>query len=82
MPVIWEKAAKAIVETEKAKRGWGNRELVEALERIGVSINEHAITQKLNNGKFPVTFLLQCLEVMEVEVIQVGELLRLHQTGD
>ena len=79
MPVAWDKAAKAIIESEKAKRGWSNRDLAKALAQIGVETKEHGIAQKLSNGNFAVSFLLQCLMAMNVENLQIGELLRLHE---
>ena len=60
----WEARAKGLLKSELKRRNVTYSELVEKLERFGVTEKEENIRNKLSRGKFAAVFFLQCMEAI------------------
>ena len=59
--------AKAIIKMEMARRGMSFRDLLQALEAVGVHEDERNLRNKVARATFTAGFFLQCLYAMRVK---------------
>jgi hypothetical protein len=69
--VEYETRAKNLLKGELKRKGITYRDLAERLEAIGIHENERNLNNKISRGGFSAAFLLQCLEVAQVEYVRV-----------
>lgn len=62
----WTKQARGILKAELARRNVSYKQLVKALERIGVDETAHSVAQKLSRGTFSFQFFLQCAASLRI----------------
>ena len=68
--VLFEDRAKALLKKALTEQGMTHGALVEALTTLGMpAIKEQAMTNKISRGGFSAAFLLQCMDVMGLELI-------------
>lgn len=71
-----ESAAVAVMSAEASeilkfgmmKRGWGYKELSEALRTMGIIRSAAAINRRINRGNFTAGFFLACIVAMRFEL--------------
>lgn len=68
----WQEEAKRVLKVELAKKRVSYKELVKALEEIGVEETERSITTKIYRGTFSLAFFLQCMHALKVKTIDVS----------
>lgn len=61
----WGFEASLLVKRGMQGRGWGYRELSEALRGLGIKRSAALINRRINRGNFSAGFLLACLEVLQ-----------------
>lgn len=47
------------------------KELARRLERIGATLESAQLSNKVNRGAFSLAFFLQCMHVLDVEVVRL-----------
>ena len=67
----WSVRAKNLLRAELKRRGITYAELAKRLNAIGLTENERNIGNKISRGSFSAVFLLQCLHVIEAEVLRL-----------
>ena len=67
--VEFEEKARALLKNALASKEMTHGQLSEALADIGVPISNIAITNKISRGGYSAAFLLQCMEVMGLELV-------------
>ena len=67
----WEKKAANLLKAELKRKGVTYALLVERLADIGISEKEVNVANKLSRGKFSAAFMLQCLKVIETELLHL-----------
>ena len=70
----WGEKASRFLKAELKRAGVGYKELAERLNQHGLEETETSITGKLARGTFAATFLLACLEVLELEEFRLKDL--------
>jgi Domain of unknown function (DUF6471) len=68
----WKKRASNLLKAELKKRNVGYAELSNRLQEIGLSETVASITTKINRGTFSFSFFLQCMKVVEVNIIHLA----------
>jgi hypothetical protein len=68
----WESEAKLLLRAELARRGVSYKALVQKLGLLDVVETEGAISNKINRGKFSMTFFLQCMKAIGVDMVSVA----------
>jgi len=61
----WQSRAKQLLKGELKRRGVSYKQLVDKLDKLGVSETEQNIANKISRGGFSAVFLLQCLDAIE-----------------
>lgn len=69
----WQDRARGLLRAELARRGIGFRELAERLREIGIVETEKNLSNKISRGTFSAAFLLQCMSVLGVRNIRLGD---------
>ncbi len=67
--VEYEDKARKLLKDALVKEGWTHGQLSEALAEIGVPISNVAITNKISRGGYSAAFLLQCMDVLGLELV-------------
>ncbi len=67
----WEARVANMLKSELKRKGMTYGQLVEKLAEIGVDEKEVNIRNKLARGKFSAAFMVQCLEAIDIEVLQL-----------
>jgi hypothetical protein len=67
--VQFEDKARALLKDALTKKSWTHGQLSEALAEIGVPISNVAITNKISRGGYSAAFLLQCMDVLGLELV-------------
>jgi Domain of unknown function (DUF6471) len=67
----WEIKAANLLKSELKRKGVTYAQLVEKLDAIGISEKEVNVANKLSRGKFSAAFMLQCLKVIETELLHL-----------
>lgn len=72
----WGQKAELLIKRGMHRRGWGYRELAEALNAVGFRGTAAVINRRINRGNFNAGFLLVCLAVLGngAEVAEVTKL--------
>jgi hypothetical protein len=70
---IWGDKAKRLLRSEMVRRGVSYEELAERLEAMGVHDTPVNIRNKVYRGKFMASFMIQCLEAMDIKVLRLEE---------
>ena len=65
-PTFWEREAGAFMRDLLRKRRVKYKELTRALESFGEDIPPTTLSNKVNRGKFPLAFFIQCLYAMHL----------------
>lgn len=67
---VWALEASRLIKQALLERGWGYRELAEALRSQGIGRSVAVINRRINRGNFSAGFFLACLQAMggELEV--------------
>jgi hypothetical protein len=65
----FEEKAKALLRYAMAQKGMDFEELSIRLEKMGVQISARGLANKISRGGFSSTFLLQCMEAMDTNLI-------------
>lgn len=60
--------AREILQFAMMKRGWGYKELAEALRTMGITRSAAAINRRINRGNFTAGFFLACIVAMRFEL--------------
>lgn len=60
----WGLHASALIKRAMQERGWGYRELSDALKPYGIKRSPAAINRRINRGNFTAAFALICLRAM------------------
>jgi len=68
----WELEARRILKAELARAGIGYKSLVVRLAVLDVEESEANLSNKINRGKFPFTFFLQCMKAIDVQTVDVS----------
>lgn len=63
----WEKVAARLLRAEMKRQGVSYRKLSSLLEMLGVKVTSRVLINRVNRGKFPLAFYLQCLAAMRAE---------------
>ena len=61
---LWGQQASLLLKQALEDKGWGYRQLSEALASMGVCMSAPAINRRVNRGNFTAGFLLMCLKAM------------------
>lgn len=69
----WNEYVKRKLKSEMVKRGVGNDELVQRLDRIGVEISKTSLVNKISRGSFSASFFIQCLYVIGCHEVEIEE---------
>ena len=67
----WENQAKRILKVELTREGVTYERLAERLQALGVKETAKSIANKMSRGKFPFTFVLQCMKAIGVETLTI-----------
>jgi hypothetical protein len=70
----WAEKASRFIKAELKRAGVGYKELAQRLQTHGMAETEAGIASKLSRGRFPATFLLACLAVLELEGLTLKDL--------
>ncbi|NNM58902.1 MAG: hypothetical protein HKM04_03725 [Legionellales bacterium] len=68
----WEKLGGKIIRIELEKRDMNYIDLHQALANIGINESLPSMRNKFARGNFSVTFFIQCLVAMGVDVLQLS----------
>lgn len=60
----WGRLAVTLIKSAMQERGWGYRELSDAIEPFGIKRSPAAINRRINRGNFTTAFALICLRAM------------------
>ncbi|WP_221405986.1 DUF6471 domain-containing protein [Roseivirga spongicola] len=69
----WNEYVKRKLKSEMVKRGVGNDELVQRLDRIGVELSKTSLVNKISRGSFSAVFFIQCLYVIGCYEFEIEE---------
>ena len=69
----FETRAKNLLKGELKRRGVTYAQLAEKLGELGVHDTERNLNNKISRGGFTAAFLLQCLAVINVKSVHLGE---------
>lgn len=69
--IDWNVKTKGVLRSELAKRNITYEELVDLLAKIGVNETLGSVKTKVSRGTFRASFLLQCLQAIECEVLRI-----------
>lgn len=72
-PHQWATFAKGMLKAELAKRSITYAQLVELLEKVGVTETPENLANKINRGKFSAIFLFQCLDAIGCKVLRLSD---------
>lgn len=64
----YEEKAKALLRYAMAQKGIGIEELTTRLNDMGVEISAGGLANKISRGGFSSSFLLQCMEALEINL--------------
>ena len=64
----WNAEASELLKLSMMRRGWGYRELSEALRAQGINSSAAAINRRINRANFTAGFLLACLRALDYEI--------------
>lgn len=64
----WNAEACELLKLSMTRRGWGYRELSEALRAQGINRSAAAINRRINRANFTAGFLLACLRALDYEI--------------
>ena len=68
----WERYASNLLKSEIARKGWTYEDFNQQLTKVGAQkASLHTFRNVLSNGKFSLTFFLQCMAVLEVSTIRL-----------
>ena len=70
--VDWEEEIKAILKGELKRKRVTYAELVLRFEKIGISVTEPTLRNKISRGSFRAVFFLQCLTAIGSTSVNVG----------
>jgi hypothetical protein len=70
--IVWDERARDLLKGELQRRGIGYHDLAERLKLMGLPTTEGEVTQTIDAGDFPATFLVQCFEAMGAPVIHLN----------
>lgn len=65
----YEEKAKALLRYAMAQKGVGIEELATRLNDMGVEISAGGLANKISRGGFSSSFLLQCMEALEINIV-------------
>jgi Domain of unknown function (DUF6471) len=68
----WNKKASRVLKAILARQGLKYADLATLLSRIGVKETNNTIANKLSRGSFSFAFFLQCMEVLNIENINLN----------
>jgi hypothetical protein len=69
--VVPDARARDLLKNELQRRGIGYRDLAERLALMGLPTSEREVTEAIDTGDVPATFLAQCFEAMGAPVIHL-----------
>ena len=69
----WEMSAKSILKAELKRKDVTYQQLAEKLSTIGLEESSENIANKISRGKFSAIFFLQCLQVIGVKTLRLGD---------
>lgn len=78
----WEKAAIKLLRLEIIKSGYTNEQFVAVLNDYGETVSLEVFKVRLYRGKFSTAFFLKCMDVLEVDSIDLRPLKKMLSTGD
>ena len=64
----YEEKAKALLRFAMSQRGVGPDELAACLNKMGIDISGGGVANKISRGGFSSTFLLQCMDALEINL--------------
>lgn len=70
---IWELEAKRLLKAELKRHGISYKVLAAKLAEIGVEETSASIASKLYRGKYPMSFFLQCMKVLEIKTVTLAK---------
>jgi len=62
--IDWNEMSKRLLKAELLKKGITTDQLIELLERIGVTETKASIINKISRGTFSAAFFIQCLNAI------------------
>lgn len=69
----WNERAANLLKAELKRHGVTYAQLVEKLEKLGISEKEVNIRNKLSRGTFTAAYLLQCLQAIGCHTVHLPE---------
>lgn len=67
----WEEQAKLVLKLELTRERVTYERLAERLQAMGIKETAKSIANKMSRGKFPLTFVLQCMKAIGVETLTI-----------
>ncbi|MEA3372705.1 MAG: DUF6471 domain-containing protein [Campylobacterota bacterium] len=71
----WNRAAGLLLKMEMERKGLTSGKLAKRLKKIGVETTADSIRQKISRGTLKTTLLLQCMHVMENDILDLSHVL-------
>jgi hypothetical protein len=68
----WKTQAKQLIRAEMKRRSLSYADLASRMQRIGLSVNERTLANKIAAGGFSAAFFLQCMEAIGVRALQLN----------